>query len=114
MGRITIDDNHAKIQIENISKRILPDLTGLGPRDALYLLEKEHLKVRLQGTGKVIAQSLPQGHIIKPNEVITLYLGCVNKRNPVNVPQSLQNDSVKKQHKDSVKADSAKKKNRTP
>ncbi len=39
----------------------VPDVNGMGLRDALYELEKAGLKVIPQGKGKVIAQSIPPG-----------------------------------------------------
>lgn len=75
MGTIRINNKHAQIQMEQIADDIVPDLTGMGLRDALFFLEKRHLKVKAQGVGKIIAQSLPSGHKITPNETITLTLG---------------------------------------
>ena len=40
------------------AKNIVPDVTGLGMKDALYLLENKGLKVKASGRGKVIYQSL--------------------------------------------------------
>ncbi len=81
LGKVKITDNHAKVETKKTKSGIVPDLTGMGPRDALYLLEKQHMRVRLSGVGKVVSQSLPKGHVIKPNEQITLVLGCVDKYN---------------------------------
>lgn len=52
-----------RIEIRNIStqKGIVPDVTGMGARDALFLLENAGLKVKLSGRGKVISQSLTAG-----------------------------------------------------
>lgn len=54
--------------------RTIPDVTGMGARDAVYLLESRGVKVRLHGRGKVTEQSLPSGHIIKKGEVCSLKL----------------------------------------
>lgn len=40
---------------------VTPDVTGMGARDAVYLLESRGLKVRLHGRGKVKAQSYDAG-----------------------------------------------------
>ena len=40
---------------------VVPDVTGMGAKDAVYLLESRGLKVRLNGRGKVKKQSFPAG-----------------------------------------------------
>lgn len=54
--------------------KIVPDVIGMGARDAVYILESRGVKVRLSGRGKVTQQSLPAGHIIKKGEVCSLKL----------------------------------------
>lgn len=46
----------------------IPDVTGMGARDAVYLLESRGVKVTVIGRGKVIKQSLEPGHFIKKGE----------------------------------------------
>ena len=53
---------------------IVPDVTGMGARDAVYLLESRGVRVRLEGRGKVTAQSLPAGQEIKKGEICNLKL----------------------------------------
>jgi len=52
----------------------VPDVTGMGARDAVYMLEKKGIKVRLTGRGKVAEQSIPAGSTIKKNMVCALKL----------------------------------------
>ena len=52
----------------------MPNVTGMGARDAVYLLEKQGLKVALQGYGKVISQSLSQGSGYNKGQTVTLAL----------------------------------------
>lgn len=40
---------------------VTPDVTGMGARDAVYLLESRGMKVTLHGRGKVKSQSYPAG-----------------------------------------------------
>lgn len=56
------------------NSKIIPDVKGMGARDAVYLLESRGVKVRIYGRGKVTEQSLPSGHIIKKGEVCSLKL----------------------------------------
>ena len=51
---------------------VVPDVTGMGARDAVFLLEKRGVKVTLAGRGKVSSQSLPAGHKIKKGEACVL------------------------------------------
>lgn len=39
----------------------IPDLTGMGLRDALFMLDNVGLKIKVTGTGKVQSQSIPPG-----------------------------------------------------
>jgi cell division protein FtsI (penicillin-binding protein 3) len=56
------------------SRSVVPDVSGMGARDAVYMLETRGLKVRVNGRGKVTKQSLPIGHKVVKGEVIQLDL----------------------------------------
>jgi cell division protein FtsI (penicillin-binding protein 3) len=43
----------------------VPNVVGLGLRDALYVLENRKLKVEFNGVGKVVKQSLIPGTALK-------------------------------------------------
>ena len=75
LGSVSVSNKHAKITVEEVEPDIVPNLTGMGLRDALFLLEKRHLKVKVLGVGKVIGQSIAAGNKIHPNETITITLG---------------------------------------
>ncbi|MHB9054687.1 MAG: penicillin-binding protein [Paludibacteraceae bacterium] len=63
-----------KTQVINLPlvARTLPDLTGMGAKDAIYLCEKLGLRVNMSGVGKVKSQNIPPG--IRPikGQIITL------------------------------------------
>ena len=61
-------------KVDNVQVGQMPDVTGMGARDAVYLLESKEVKVRIEGRGKVVSQSLPAGHQIKKGEVCSLKL----------------------------------------
>ena len=44
-----------------VDESVIPDVRGMGARDAVYLLEKSGLRVNLSGSGKVVSQSFPPG-----------------------------------------------------
>lgn len=56
------------------AKNIVPDVSGMGARDAVYLLETRGIKVRMTGRGKVHEQSLAPGHVIRKGETCVLKL----------------------------------------
>ena len=57
----------AKVYGENVT----PDVTGMGARDAVYLLESRGLKVKVHGRGKVKSQSYPAGKaVVKGSECV--------------------------------------------
>ena len=57
-----------------IQTTIVPDVTGMGARDAVYLLESLGMKVSIEGFGTVVQQSLPYGHLVVKKEHIHLKL----------------------------------------
>ncbi|MDL2241851.1 PASTA domain-containing protein, partial [Bacteroidales bacterium OttesenSCG-928-L03] len=59
------------LQVEN---GLVPNVKGMGARDATYALESSGLRVKLQGRGAVKSQSIRAGHKISRGETITLYL----------------------------------------
>ncbi len=52
----------------------VPSVIGMGAKDAVYLLEKSGLKVRLSGVGKVKSQSAPAGSVLHKGQTVTVYL----------------------------------------
>lgn len=71
-----LHDGNAKLLADNISATStkVPDVTGMGLKDALYLLENMGLKVSVSGEGKVIYQSLAQNTDFKKGDQIKLQL----------------------------------------
>lgn len=57
-----------------VSKHLVPDVTGMGAKDAVYLLESRHIKTRLKGRGKVKSQSIHAGSAVKQGMVCELVL----------------------------------------
>ena len=56
------------------SADIIPDLTGMGARDAVYLLESRGVKAVVKGRGKVKSQSIYSGTAIKQGMACELHL----------------------------------------
>lgn len=68
--------NDRKIAFRQVAqaKNAVPDVTGMGLKDALYLLENAGLQVIVKGAGKVRTQSLPGGTRIVNEQTIVIEL----------------------------------------
>ncbi|MGH2648557.1 MAG: PASTA domain-containing protein [Ginsengibacter sp.] len=72
-----LEGDHAGLGAANniaSSQNKVPDVTGLGLKDAVYLLENMGLKVEVKGKGKVIYQSLAQNADFHKGQSINLQL----------------------------------------
>lgn len=69
-------DEKGKLQLsgKNLNGTTVPDVTGMGLKDALFLLENAGLRVKIAGSGKVITQSIAPGNAIKKGTYIQLQL----------------------------------------
>lgn len=69
-------DSNKKITIESakVYEGYVPDVSGLGLKDAVYLLEKEGMQVQVKGKGKVQLQSVAPGSRIYKGQKIILQL----------------------------------------
>ena len=52
----------------------IPDVVGMGAKDAVYLLQEQNVGVKLNGYGKVRAQSLLPGRNVYPGDTVVLTL----------------------------------------
>lgn len=52
----------------------IPDLIGMGARDAIYELERRGVKARVEGMGTVVSQSLPAGTKTEKGQNVRLVL----------------------------------------
>lgn len=66
-----ISYNERNIDTDN---KLVPNVIGMGAKDAVYLLEKAGLQVRLQGSGKIVSQSLQPGSNVKKGTLIDIKL----------------------------------------
>jgi cell division protein FtsI (penicillin-binding protein 3) len=71
-----LQDNNAKLISDNISEapKKIPDVKGMGLKDAVFVLENMGLKVFASGRGKVIYQSLAENTAFNKGETIKLQL----------------------------------------
>ena len=67
-------DSLVTIQPRLIQQNLVPNVKGMGLRDALYLLENQGLAVEIEGSGVVKEQSILPGKRINPGSQIKLIL----------------------------------------
>lgn len=72
---VSIDTNKGVFSQEvKIAEGFVPDLSGMGLKDALYVAGNSGLKVVVRGRGKVVMQSLAPGTIVQKGLPITIEL----------------------------------------
>ena len=59
---------------QRVPKDLMPDVKGMGLKDALYLLENAKAKVVIKGRGRVESQSVNPGAELAKNQVVTIEL----------------------------------------
>jgi cell division protein FtsI (penicillin-binding protein 3) len=73
-SRVYTYDYKPVINKQQVQKQVMPDLKGMGLKDALYLLENMNMKVLVKGRGRVVAQSINPGLSYVKNQSVTLEL----------------------------------------
>ena len=74
LGKLGINSSKVAMEERKITAHKMPDVKGMGARDAVYRLERMGVKVRLYGTGLVKRQDIAPGTILKPGVLCTLDL----------------------------------------
>src|SRR5690606_9846194 len=59
-----VENDSLTLLTRNIQDNVVPNVVGMGLRDALFLLENRRLRVRVVGVGKVKSQSVKPGRSI--------------------------------------------------
>ena len=72
--KIKLDSVEYQTEALALNNSLIPDVRGMGARDAVYLLEKSGLRVNLNGSGKVVSQSFRPGQNLVKGTTITLTL----------------------------------------
>ncbi len=74
-GKATKSGNKLQMtKMQESAPDIVPNVEGMGARDAVYLMEGRGIRVKLEGRGKVVSQSIPAGRKIKIGELCILKL----------------------------------------
>jgi cell division protein FtsI (penicillin-binding protein 3) len=59
---------------QQVAKKNMPDVKGMGLKDVLFLLENRDVKVLAKGKGKVVAQSVSPGAPLAKGQTVTIEL----------------------------------------
>lgn len=68
------NDKTMEIKSLAIARQKVPEIIGMGAKDAFFLLNQMGLNVKMSGKGKVISQSLHSGTYIKKGQTISIHL----------------------------------------
>lgn len=73
-GRLYASNSLPVVRAQSITQKRMPDVRGMGLKDALLLLENMQLKVAVLGRGKVKQQSVEPGTVLTQNRQVTIEL----------------------------------------
>jgi len=68
------ENDHPVVRAKIQEQKHVPDVRGMGLKDALFLLESNNIQVAARGAGKVKQQSIPAGTIVSKNQKLILDL----------------------------------------
>ncbi len=71
-GKASRQNRHVALTQHKSPANIVPDVRGMGARDAVYLLESRGLRTTIHGCGKVKEQSVLPGTVVKKGEACIL------------------------------------------
>ena len=74
----TVNDTKIELKPREMDNSLVPNVVGMGLKDALFLLEEREMRVSVRGRGRVASQSISPGSRITPNGSITLELRVEN------------------------------------
>ena len=71
-GSANAADGQLTLSGEQEHATVVPNVVGMGAKDAVFLLEKKGLKVKINGIGRVSRQSIPAGNTIHQGQTVVL------------------------------------------
>ena len=78
-ARPTLIHESVSLIPESVTRGIMPDVTGMGLKDAVYLLEQNGLHVTIKGKGSVVSQSIMSGKQVSRGETVLIVLDISSK-----------------------------------
>ncbi|WP_080905496.1 penicillin-binding protein [Parabacteroides sp. Marseille-P3160] len=73
---VMVKRDSLELQLRDVplNKGLVPNVVGMGAKDAVYVMESAGLRVSLSGMGKVTSQTLPPGHRVVRGQTVGLTL----------------------------------------
>ncbi|MDR2765366.1 MAG: transpeptidase family protein [Tannerella sp.] len=68
------NDRRMELKAVSLKENTVPNVVGMGARDAIYLLEKSGLRVSMSGRGQVVFQSLASGQRVNRGQTVSIVL----------------------------------------
>lgn len=100
-GNVEHANGSYTIHADETGTGIMPNLKGYGLRDAVYRLESMKLKVKVNGRGRVVQQSISAGSAVRPGMTVTLHLTTDGK--PFQEEKTVPKDTLQAVRPDSTK-----------
>jgi cell division protein FtsI (penicillin-binding protein 3) len=85
-----------------VKATVIPNVVGMGVRDAIYLLEKMGCIVQVNGRGSVVSQSVKAGTVAKKGTRMTLGLGMPDVIKVAEMSKALDSININDAIKDSM------------
>jgi len=68
------EEKRTRIEKIVVTKNVVPDLSGMGAKDAVFILENMGLNVQVIGRGKVISQNMKPGTFARKGSSVMINL----------------------------------------
>ncbi len=68
------DEKQTRVEPIKVSKNVIPNLNGMGAKDAVFILENMGLNVRVQGRGRVVSQNIRPGTFVRKGSSVLIDL----------------------------------------
>lgn len=66
------DDHQIRVESVSVPINVVPELLGMGAKDAVYLAERLGLNVQVEGRGKVVSQTIKPGTLVQKGSRILI------------------------------------------
>jgi cell division protein FtsI (penicillin-binding protein 3) len=73
-ARPVVEGQNVLLTPEHVTKGIMPDVCGMGLKDAMYILESQGMNVFVKGKGTVVRQSVPAGALVGKRTPVVIEL----------------------------------------
>jgi len=72
--KLVVNEKQTRTERVVVGKNVVPDLNGMGAKDAVFILENMGLNVQVFGRGKVVSQNLKPGTFARKGSIAMISL----------------------------------------